>query len=562
MSIGIRSFVIICFCIAFIFSCRSKKNINPILLRVTSLVEEYPDSALSVLKTIATPEKMPNADYALYALLMAAALDKSNQSLLPCDLPLNFAIDYYQNNQMEKAMVLLYKGRLEEEMINIKEAIDYYQKASNLLQNHPQEDKLRMLIYSSLGNSYFNAGLYEESVKIFKELYEHCITDKDKASILNHISLYYCEKGQKDSTLITQHTALDYAFASGDSSLIVSCKYNLSLYFDEFNEPDSAIYYARSILQELPSNSVDEGIYYYNMGSLLLAEGKQDSANYYLIKSLENIPLQGKSISYKTLYNLEREQGNFKKAFDYLENYMIIEDSLDNTEQISEIQRLIYSHNTAIKVRDEQLKGKRILGNFIVGFIIVCFFIVFIYQNRINRRKRINLRYQQSLEQAHQKLSTLQTTIEDNQSMIAFFRQEYKDLEQERSNKEAKIKEREQIIEQLKEEKLRLRSWLFTQSDIYKKVVNLSKQKVSDKKQMKVLTSDEQRKLQETIFEIYSDHISSLKENYPKLTESDLLYLCLQQTPFDSLSIAICFGYSNTHPINQRKLRIKDKMKD
>ena len=28
------------------------------------------------------------------------------------------------------------------------------------------------------------------------------------------------------------------------------------------------------------------------------------------------------------------------------------------------------------------------------------------------------------------------------------------------------------------------------------------------------------------------------------------------------LTIALCFGYNNTHPINQRKLRIKERMKD
>lgn len=105
-------------------------------------------------------------------------------------------------------------------------------------------------------------------------------------------------------------------------------------------------------------------------------------------------------------------------------------------------------------------------------------------------------------------------------------------------------------------------NWLFTQSNIYKKVITLSKQIVSDKKEMKVLTTAEQEQLKNTIFELYNDYISFLHKNYPKLTESDLLFLCLQETSLEPLSIAICFGYSDTHPLNQKKYKIKERMNE
>lgn len=79
---------------------------------------------------------------------------------------------------------------------------------------------------------------------------------------------------------------------------------------------------------------------------------------------------------------------------------------------------------------------------------------------------------------------------------------------------------------------------------------------------MKVLTNAELKKLQKIIFEIYADYISYLQKKYPKLTEEDILYLCLNEAKLQPLTIALCFGYNNTHPINQRKLRIKERMKD
>lgn len=60
--------------------------------------------------------------------------------------------------------------------------------------------------------------------------------------------------------------------------------------------------------------------------------------------------------------------------------------------------------------------------------------------------------------------------------------QEHSDLQEEQKNKEMQIHEREQIIAQLQKEKIQLRNWLFTQSEIYKKVHSLFNQKVIDKK--------------------------------------------------------------------------------
>ena len=213
-----------------------------------------------------------------------------------------------------------------------------------------------------------------------------------------------------------------------------------------------------------------------------------------------------------------------------------------------------------MRVREEQLKGKRIIYCTIAGFVSICFLIILGYQNYINRKKRVQLQYKQSLEQTQNKLSSLQGTIENNQLIIDLLHQEQSNLKKEQENIKRQIEEREQSIANLKTEKHRLLNWLLEQSNIYKRVITLSKQTVSNKKAMKVLTTAEQDQLKKTIFEIYHDYISFLQKKYSKLTESDLLYLCLQETSLDSQSIAICFGYSDTHPLSQKKYRIKERM--
>lgn len=542
-------------------SCSHNKEVEALFLHADSLIKEHPDSALRVLTL--TPEEIKefsNKECARYALLLARATDKNQLSLLPCDSLLEVALDYYDDDEKEHAVAMLYKGRLLVEMEKEEEAISYLQDGLSIIQNFPKEIKTKRLILSSLGNIYFDAGYYDEAMKIYQALYKCCVTDLDKSIALNNISNYYCLIDEKDSTLMIQRKALEYAIASGDSAQIARSTHLLSLEFSDFDEPDSALYYAKRAIKELPLNE-NHGNYYANLGDLLSqSDENKKLAAYYLKKGMEDCPIIGKAGCLRTLYDIEKENGNYEVANLYLEEHSAIIDSLYAMEQSSEIQQLIYEYNTKLRIREEKLRGNRIIYLAIAGFVFACFLIILIYQNRINKKNRLQLLYKQSLEQKQNKLSSLQTTIENNELIMTLLHQEQSDLKQEKENKEKQIEEREHIIANLIEEKNRLLNWLLAQTDIYKKVLALSQQTVSDKKQMKALNNKEQELLKNTVFEIYSDHISSLKKEHSKLTDDDLLYLCLKNTSLNQKSIAICFGYTDTHSLNQKKYRIKERM--
>lgn len=70
------------------------------------------------------------------------------------------------------------------------------------------------------------------------------------------------------------------------------------------------------------------------------------------------------------------------------------------------------------------------------------------------------------------------------------------------------------------------------------------------------------QKLKEMVLDLYSSQVKEWRAHYPRLSEDDLLLLCLQFASFDSQSIAICFGYGDTHTINQRKTRIRERMEE
>lgn len=549
--------------ILFIFlllsACSADKQTEKLLMQVGSVLEEYPDSALHLLNALSNPQELSRKESARYALLFARATDKAVKPLLPCDSLLNVALRYYDNDEKERAVALLYKGRLEEEMNNQENAITYLQEGLNILERFPEEIETRRHTLSSLGNLYFNAKQYEEAIKMYRQLYDHCITDKDKSIALISISRYYNIKNKEDSTLIIQHQALNYALSSKDSTIIAASLLSISLSFDDLSKVDSALFYARKALVSAPLRE-PKGRYYANIGDLLMeTECNHDSVTFYINKSIEDQTFPGQFLSRLTLSDLETEKGNYKAANTYLQEYISNLDSILTAEKDTEIQQLVYDYKTKNQIRKEQSKGRRQMRYAIITFVFSCFLIIVYYQYRINKKKKAQLLFQQTLNKTQSKLYSLQQKMEENHHIITSLQKEHESLKQEKESKNKEIEEREGTIKRLKQEKQELRSWLFTQSEIYNKVDALSKQKVS-KKDLKVMSETELKKLKETIFGVYADYIGEMQKQYPKLVEDDLLFLCLEDAKIELQTIALCFGYCDTHAISQRKYRIKEKM--
>ena len=530
-----------------LFACNHHSS-NPMLQQVDSLLEMKPDSALTILKNISVLEDLPEVDKAYYALLLAEATDKNKLPLLPCDSLLNFALDYYGDDDREKAVALMYKGRLLAEMDDEKAAIEMNLKALEILQDYPVDTKYRRLIYSALGLWYGNCELNDKALEVLHQSLHYSFDAKDTAIAYINIGYIYGMRNMQDSAITYQRKAVKYAMRSKDRSMILTSWHNLSICYRHFENVDSAVVYAHKVLQHL-SYGNGKADAYYNMGDLYVDLEQYDSARHYLEKSLF------RSIPYWSLAVMEAELGNFKSAYHYLDTVVMVQDSLDNSELLTEVQHLVYKHQTELRVKDEQIKSKRIIRWIVFVSVIICFVVALIYQRWINKKNNQQALYRQSLQYAHEKQDMMQQRIEENELTLA--------LLQDRENQNLdEIDKKERLIAQLKQEKLELRTWTFWQTPIYKKVMSLSEQKEVDKKARKVMTDVEREKLKKTVFEIYADYISPLQAQYSQLTEDDLLVLCLQEAGISPLAISLCFGHTDTVALNQRKSRLKKKMSE
>ena len=534
-----------------LFACNHHSS-NPMLQQVDSLLEMKPDSALTILKNISVLEDLPEVDKAYYALLLAEATDKNKLPLLPCDSLLNFALDYYGDDDREKAVALMYKGRLLAEMDDEKAAIEMNLKALEILQDYPVDTKYRRLIYSALGLWYGNCELNDKALEVLHQSLHYSFDAKDTAIAYINIGYIYGMRNMQDSAITYQRKAVKYAMRSKDRSMILTSWHNLSICYRHFENVDSAVVYAHKVLQHL-SYGNGKADAYYNMGDLYVDLEQYDSARHYLEKSLFLSP--SRSIPYWSLAVMEAKLGNFKSAYHYLDTFVMVQDSLDASERLSEVQHIVYKNQTALEVKDEQIKSRKVIGRIVFSAIIICFVVALIYQRWINKKNNQQALYRQSLQYAHEKQDMMQQRIEENELTLA--------LLQDRENQNLdEIDKKERLIAQLKQEKLELRTWTFWQTPIYKKVMSLSEQKEVDKKARKVMTDVEREKLKKTVFEIYADYISPLQAQYSQLTEDDLLVLCLQEAGISPLAISLCFGHTDTIALNQRKSRLKKKMSE
>lgn len=534
-----------------LFACHHHSS-NLLLYQVDSLLNVKPDSALAVLRNLSALDEMTEADRAYYALLLAEATDKNELPLLPCDSLLDFALDYYGDDDKEMAVALLYRGRLLAQMNDKKAAIENNLKALEVLQDYPEDTKSRRLIYSSLGLWYGDCGLYDKALEMQNQALHYSCSAKDTAIAYHNIGYVYTMRDLQDSSIAYQRKAVEYAVRSKDTNMMVASWHSLSLFYGRFDKTDSAVVYARKVLQYV-SDEHKMANAYYNMGDLYIDLEQYDSARYYLEKSL--LLSSSWSMPYWSLAVMESELGNFQSAYHYLDTFVMVQDSLDVSEKLSEVQHLVYKHQTELEVKDAQIKSRRIIAWIVFMAIVVCFVLILIYQHRIDRKNSQQALYEQSLQHANEKLTIMQQRIKENESSLA--------LLQDKENQNLdEIAKKEQLIARLRQEKLELRTWLFQQTSIYKKVDSLYEQQEVDKKARKVMTNSDCEKLKKTVFEIYADYISPLQIQYSQLTEDDLLCLCLLEAGIPPLVIALCLGHTDTVAFNKRKSRLKVKMSE
>lgn len=381
-----------------------------------TIIEERPDTAFAILKSIDTLSLGGKEEKARYALLMSMALDKNYIDTTDFKV-LQPAIDYYlrKGTPDEKLRTYYYQGRIYENHKDYDKAMESYILGTDL--------EKEITDYLTLARTYFSKSIIYMFLYDLQSHYRSCL----KAATL------FEKKGKEDSRLNSLMAALDGSILDHNRSLADSIyavcdslateDYRQKLYWYKLEyanifENDTVI---RALLKQTDASLVTD-----NHEILQLANSYQTSGDYVtaleLLDRVESSNLTIDSLKYYSIHYLtSKGLGHLEEALkDYEKFNFLINDQLVMTYE-QKLNSSEFRHKLDLQIKKDQERIHTTI------WVSVCFFLISViaigwlgYHNRRLRFKEkeirlisenLHLRIRQ-LEQEKEELSSITRTDE------------------------------------------------------------------------------------------------------------------------------------------------------
>ena len=509
-------------------SCSSPSVKNPLLLCADSLMETYPDSALSILESITYPQKMPRADRALYALLLTQARHK-NYIALEDDSLIKTAVDYYgdKKKSLRAAKAHYYWGATYSEMGYTSFAVEEYLTAIRLM---PVRDEFLAMIYDNLAECYEKDELFDIAIGAYRQAYQILRGGSQQIYPLRGIARMCLLQNKKDSALVYYQQALDCALVEQDSSLIGALYHDLAMAYSEKKDYIQADKYVSKAIMIQGQDAVNVCL---SKAQIMLNLNKLDSASYFYSKNVDQLDIYGKAVYYDGMYQIAKKRGEWKTATENIDAYKILYDSIQFITDNEELNRLMDKHQLEEHKRLLSEHTKMLIFSLITAFFLLMIICVFCFMWNDRKRKKRFIALQRELTQKRVDTMLL------------------KEEEASESNKEDLDKKRSELTEQ----QIQLCISVLKTTDCYDQLEALEKATPKQLLAMRSLRKD----IRSTISSAFVDVMMNLKERYPALTGDDIFY-CVLSLLCCSKTVMMELMDATSDALKTRKNRIKNKM--
>lgn len=508
-------------------SCSSSVK-SPLLLSADSLMEIYPDSALSILESISSPQKLPRADRALYALLLTQARHK-NYIALGDDSLIKTAVEYYgdKKKSVRAAKAHYYWGATYLEKGYTSFAVDEYLTAIRLM---PVRDEFLAMIYDNLADCYEKDDLYDIAIEAYRQAYQILEGGSQQTYPLRGIARICLLQNKKDSALLYYQKALDYALAEQDSSLIGALYHDLAMVYNEKKDYVQADKYVSKAMIMQGDDAVNVCL---SKAQIMLNLNKLDSASYFFSKNIDQLNIYGKAVCYDGMHQIAKKRGEWKIATENMDAYRVLYDSMQIMNDNEELNRLMDKHQLEEHRRLLSEHTKMLVFTLVSVFFFLMIICVFCFMWNDRKRKKRYIALQRELTQ-----NRVDTML-------------LKEEEVSETNKEDLDKKRSKLTEQ----QIQLCISVLKTTNCYDQLEALEK---ATPKQLLVMRSL-RKEIRSEISSAFVDVMMNLKERYPALTGDDIFYcvlslLCCSKTVMMELMDAM------SDALKTRKNRIKNKM--
>ena len=508
-------------------SCSSSVK-SPLLLSADSLMEIYPDSALSILESISSPQKLPRADRALYALLLTQARHK-NYIALGDDSLIKTAVEYYgdKKKSVRAAKAHYYWGATYGEKGYTSFAVDEYLTAIRLM---PVRDEFLAMIYDNLADCYEKDDLYDIAIEAYRQAYQILEGGSQQTYPLRGIARICLLQNKKDSALLYYQKALDYALVEQDSSLIGALYHDLAMVYNEKKDYVQADKYVSKAMIMQGEDAVNVCL---SKAQIMLNLNKLDSASYFFSKNIDQLNIYGKAVCYDGMHQIAKKRGEWKIATENMDAYRVLYDSMQIMNDNEELNRLMDKHQLEEHKRLLSEHTKMLVFTLVSVFFFLMIICVFCFMWNDRKRKKRYIALQRELTQ-----NRVDTML-------------LKEEEVSETNKEDLDKKRSKLTEQ----QIQLCISVLKTTNCYDQLEALEK---ATPKQLLVMRSL-RKEIRSEISSAFVDVMMNLKERYPALTGDDIFY-CVLSLLCCSKTVMMELMDATSDALKTRKNRIKNKM--
>ena len=508
-------------------SCSSSVK-SPLLLSADSLMEIYPDSALSILESISSPQKLPCADRALYALLLTQARHK-NYIALGDDSLIKTAVEYYgdKKKSVRAAKAHYYWGATYGEKGYTSFAVDEYLTAIRLM---PVRDEFLAMIYDKLADCYEKDELDNVAMEAYRAAYQILKGKSGQIYPMRGIARMFLLQNRKDSALFYYQQALDCALADKDSSLIGALYHDFAMVYNEKKDYILANQYVSKAIMIQGEGAVNACL---SKAQIMLNLNQLDSASYFYNKNMSQLDIYGKAVCYDGMYQIAKKKGEWKVATENMDIYKVLYDSIQIMTDNEELNRLMDKHQLEEHKRLLSEHAKTLVFTLVAVFFFLMIICVFCFMWNDRKRKKYYIALQHELTQKRVDTMLL------------------KDEEVSESNKEHIDKKRSELTEQ----QIQLCVSVLKTTDCYDQLETLEKATPKQLLAMRSLRKD----IRSTISNAFVDVMVNLKERYPTLTGDDVFY-CVLSLLYCSKTVMMELMDATSDALKTRKNRIKNKV--
>lgn len=545
--------------------CKDESAAAYLINRAESLLKSDPDSSLVLLDSIAIPDNLSDKLLARWCMLYGRVADT-----LYTDLPyvhqLRRAQAYYEahGTRQEQAKIGLYLGRSYVEDKENELAMKAYLRALDIAlrcEDYNQAGYISSYmgdLYDFDGDYLFGKDKYKEAESYFRKAGNM----RSSAFALRDVGRMYAFSDSLEIALVYLLKADTIISEVGDSSDIESIANGLgNIYHMRGNRELAKQYFWRSI----GMSDFNDAPSYRALADIYIEEGDFKNARICLEKA--SLPSLNDMTRFSVLYGyslLEKAEGNWEKAWFYLDEYNNASDSILtmlNRENIIKVEKE-YEH---LKISMENMRlisDRQKLYIYLMISIVICLLLLLVYQVNIKRKNKELFEQQIDLEKKNNELFKLQDALRIKQEKLEGLSvqlSENSDL----INRLGSRDELEKECKQIKQEKENLiikiseqRRQLFLSSAIAKKVTKLSQKVIPGVAKSPLSEKDWQNMITQAndVYPFLADRLAAFN-----LSAAELRYCYLSLLGLDSMGESILLNIQ-PESVNKRRQRVRQRL--